>query len=655
MQCGLWRSPLELSQLFSQPATPMYPFRHRGKLYWLQSLVEEGGRVGLICEHECMTPPGFNIRTTVHEYGGKCFCVFGDKIIFNNLNDGRIYSQHLLADATPIVITAIPPPGHCMSFADLHPAVQHNMVFAVMESSECDGVKRDSLVAIDLSRLSDPGNLVEPVTISKGADFYACPVLSADETRIAWVEWNDPFMPWDQSRLVEAELRGEMMSIEAHRCQVLVDRENCAVCQPGFLADNSLLFVSDSENNNFWNFFRHTKGTIEQITDDQYEYGEAHWVFGKSRWQAISKEKIIAVSSNHEGDCIHEITLASGKNTPLFERVAMCADLWVSTIEQSSNVREDELLWIAGYAEREAEICALNRITADRRTMYAPAINIPHGVSAPKAITYSTRDGRQAYAYFYSPYNRRYRTVPEAKPPLLVTVHGGPTSRATPELHPIKQFFTSLGYAVLDINHRGSTGYGRAYRQSLLGQWGEGDVTDIVDGIRYVIAQNWADADLIFIRGGSAGGYAVLRALTLFPEIFAGGACYYGIGNLITLAKMTHRFEGCYTDRLVGEVFNPATASQPASRFVKRSPSFQLDRLECPLILFQGLDDKVVPPTVSREVVELLSQKGIPHEYVEYENEGHGFRQLPTRIDSLQRETNFFATIIQTKIDVRVL
>ena len=226
-------------------------------------------------------------------------------------------------------------------------------------------------------------------------------------------------------------------------------------------------------------------------------------------------------------------------------------------------------------------------------------------------------------------------------------VHGGPTSRTDKSYQPLKQYFASLGFAVLDINHRGSTGYGRAYRQRLLGQWGEVDVMDIADAIAYLITQDEVDARSIFIRGGSAGGYAVLRALTVYPDLFAGGACYYGIGNLITLSEITHKFEARYTDMLVGEPFNPESASAPKSRYRSRSPIFQMDKLTAPVILFQGMLDKVVPPEVTGEVVELLKSRGIPHAYTEYANEGHGFRSAENRIDSLERETGFFIDILK--------
>ena len=493
----------------------------------------------------------------------------------------------------------------------------------------------------------------------EGGDFYACPVISPNQAHIAWMEWDNPFMPWDQSRLVKAELLadgGDGGSLEIRGRRVLVERAGQSVCQPGFLDDRRLLFVSDSDDNDFWNFFCHTDADtdtdnkIEQITDDEFEYGEAQWQFGQHRWQGVSADKIIAVGSGHDGDSLLEISLGSGETTLLCEGFAVCAHL-------HGNAADGELLWIARYADRYSEITALDfpgdsaRSDHSGRAVYTSASAAAHGCSQPQPIAYPTRDGARAYAYFYAPFNDRYRAPRGAKPPLLVVVHGGPTGRTTPELHPLRQYFTSLGYAVLDINHRGSTGYGRAYRQSLLGRWGEIDATDIADGVTHVVGQNLADPKLVFIRGGSAGGYAVLRALTRFPQMFCGGACYYGIGNLVTLARITHKFEGYYTDRLIGEKFDADKiydpAHHPGSRFVERSPVFQLERLSSPLILFQGLEDKVVPPALSREVAERLGKKGIQYEYIEYADEGHGFRRLPNRVDSLQRETAFFASIIR--------
>jgi len=490
-------------------------------------------------------------------------------------------------------------------------------------------------------------------------------------------------MPWDQSRLVKAALPGAPRKIAAADCEVVAEGAGKAVCQPGFLDDHTLLFVGDrdaaadapsggddgddgdGDSNRgveFWDFFRHISdagtGEIRRVTADRYEYGEAHWVFGARRWRRLSDDTIAAVATAADGDRLLEVMLDSGDSAPLAELCAACGDLGGAG---------DELLWVARHADRGAEIHALDLKSGEREVLYradgdadsagdgdggggAPAY------SRPQPIAYPTRDGGEAHAFFYPPVNADYCAPADALPPLMVFVHGGPTARATAELHPLKQYFASLGYALLDVNHRGSTGYGRAYRQALLGRWGEVDADDIADGVAFLAAEGRIDPDLVFIRGGSAGGYAVLRALTRFPHLFSGGASYYGIGNLITLAQITHRFEADYTDRLIGEVFDPALASDAArhagsrSRFVQRSPLFQMDKLACPLILFQGANDKVVPPAVSREVADALRAKGVAHEYIEYENEGHGFRRLATRVDSLEKETAFFARIIRGKI-----
>lgn len=664
MPYGLWRSPMAMRDLLSQPSVPMYPFRHHGQLHYLEALTREDGRIALMRqsragERRCLTPPAFNIRTRVHEYGGKCFCLLGDQLVFNNFSDGRIYRQDLSAHpdgAPPLPVTEAPGAGRTACFADLTPVDRLQAVIAVMESGAAGGRSRDALVLIDVAGEAARRGAGRPLVLVEGSDFYACPALSPDQSQLAWLEWDDPFMPWDQSRLVTAGLPGAPRKIVDRR--VLVAGAGQAVCQAGFIDDHNLLFVSDSDRAgcDFWDVFRHTDGETRRITDDRYEYGEAHWVFGQRRWQRLSENTIAAVAGDHDGERLLEVMLDSGDTAPLAEDCAACDGL-------SVNAAGDELLWVARYAGRGAEIRSLDLTSGASEAVYragdtgddAGPANIAY--SLPQPLAYPTRDGQRAYAYFYPPANPQYRAPDGTRPPLLVMVHGGPTARATRELHPLKQFFATCGYAVLDVNHRGSTGYGRAYRQRLLGQWGEIDATDIADGIEHLAAEGRIDPGLVFIRGGSAGGYAVLRALTRFPRMFCGGACYYGIGNLITLAKITHRFEGCYTDRLIGETFDPEAlggdAPDPASRFVQRSPVFQMERLACPLILFQGLDDKVVPPQLSREVAECLGNKGIPYEYVEYENEGHGFRRLATRIDSLEKETEFFSAIIRAKGEQR--
>ena len=750
---GLWRSPLPVAGALSQPSAPMHPFRHRGRLYFLQSLAREDGRVALMrqsltgpagggFETACLTPPAFNIRSRVHEYGGRCFCVLGEQFVFNNLADGRIYRQDLGAEDAPAgppqAVTEVPGAGRAAHFADLIPLPRLQAVIAVMEIFDSGGGadgdgggaprSRDALVLVDLGGAAAASGRARPLVLVEGGDFYAAPVLSPDQSQLAWLEWDRPFMPWDQSRLVKAALPGAPRKIAAADREVVAAGAGRAVCQPGFLDDHTLLFVGDSDGGDgggagagdsdsdgngdgergerdpgrgrenraqdddgdgdgdasdrgveFWDFFRHISdasgGEIRRVTNDRYEYGEAHWVFVARRWQRLSENTIAAVATAADGDRLLEVMLDSGDTAPLAEGAAVCGDLALH-----ARAAGDELLWVARHATRGAEIHALDLLSGASEVVYRGAGDAADATagsaaatgsentdagpenaaviySRPQPLTYPTRDGGEAHAIFYPPANPGYRAAADALPPLMVMVHGGPTARATTELQPLKQYFATCGYAVLDVNHRGSTGYGRAYRQALLGRWGEVDADDIADGVEFLVAGRRIDPGLVFIRGGSAGGYAVLRALTRFPQLFSGGACYYGIGNLITLAQITHRFEGDYTDRLIGEVFDPKLADgdpadHAASRFVQRSPLFQMDKLACPLILFQGADDKVVPPAVSREVAAALRAKGIAHEYIEYENEGHGFRRLETRVDSLEKETAFFAAIIAGKVGV---
>ena len=294
---------------------------------------------------------------------------------------------------------------------------------------------------------------------------------------------------------------------------------------------------------------------------------------------------------------------------------------------------------------------ATRRLVSYSEQQFTPVKTMPEAIpadeiSAAVPICYPTRDGGVAHAYYYVPHNTRFTAPDDQLPPLLVMVHGGPTSRTTQTLDLSRQYWTGLGFALLDVNHRGSTGYGRRYRQHLLGRWGQVDVEDIIDGIDYLVNQSLVDADKVFIRGKSAGGYTVLRALTEYPRYFRAGGCYYGIGNLSTLASMTHKFEARYTDRLIGEEFDKVRAGSGNSEYYKRSPVNFMHRLRSPMILFQGLEDRVVPPQVSREVVSMLAARNIDHEYVEYPGEGHGFRKSETNIDAIEKETRFYRRIL---------
>ncbi len=644
---GLWQSPLDIEVLFKGSVEPMYPFRDDGQLYWLQALPEEAGRIALHCRQgdsvKVLTPSPFDLRSSVHEYGGRCFAVSNGEIIFNHRKDGCLYRQPLSGDSTPQPLTDGDFDGHPIQFADLVVSPDGSCLLAVAEIFK-NSENENLIVCIDLQAES----VTAIMPLIRNADFYAGPVFAEDSRQLAWLEWSHPDMPWDQTRLKCAELIRGNKSFRISNELMIADQLGQSICQIGWLDTDSLAYVADhdvdqaDDPRGFWNFYRWQRqgNRHETITSDLAEYGEAHWVFGQKRWVSLPGNKILAIRSDAAGDQLCRIDCSSGQVEVKVETTAACQHLHWSV------QYPDELLWITYGRSYSGELSIMDLsndlVTVDQKS---PAVLEPEQISEAQAIEYPTRDGEHAYAYYYPPCNPAYSAPPDSRPPLLVMVHGGPTGRADSRFAVLKQYFTSSGFAIIDVNHRGSTGSGRQYRQQLLGQWGEIDAGDIADAIQYVITRNWVNPDLVFIRGSSAGGYAVLRALTQYSELFAGGACYYGIGNLITLASITHKFEARYTDNLIGEVFDPDTADSLDSRFHQRSPVFDIEQLTSPVILFQGLDDRVVPAEVSREVITRLRQIGTPHEYHEYEGEGHGFRSASTRIDSLSREMAFYQSL----------
>lgn len=639
---GLWQSQFSIESIFKQPSIPTYPFEYAGHRYWLQALASEGGRTVLMRRGEGgginLTPAGFNIRSRVHEYGGRCFCQHAEYLLFNNFADGRIYRQSLVNPDDVVAITEAN--ATVYGFADLVSHPQSNSIIAITEYAEpdADGVSahQNAIARINLDQPPFQSEIV-----IRGKDFYAAPTINSSGTMLAWIEWDLPFMPWDQTRLCVAPLRSDAGGWRVGQIRSLIEQPQCCISKPGFLHDDSLVFARDDAHNNWSNLWRWHDRHCSPITNIDAEFGDAHWLFGQTRWIQSDDDTLLAVATTHTGDTLYQVSVAAG-----YAPRKLHADANICHLQKIAG----GCLMVASPQGRIGEVveavvdrhggCQIVPLSATARQKSAIA------VSKPQPFSCNTTDGETTYGYFYRPCNAAFVAPADTLPPVVVMVHGGPTSRTDTRYNPLKQYFTSLGFAIMDINHRGSTGYGRSYRQRLLGQWGEVDAIDIADAIGYLADSKLIDAEAVFIRGSSAGGYAVQRALTRYPKHFAGGACYYGIGNLITLSEITHKFESKYTDRLIGQTFDPQTARLPASRFVSRSPIFAIEKLQAPLILFQGSDDKVVPPAVSQEVVAALKRKGIKYAYTEYPGEGHGFRKSATRIDALQQETAFFIEVL---------
>ncbi len=644
---GTWKSPVDIKTLFELSASPAYPTWHRDRLYWIEAQPKEGGILVLMRREpdgseSRLTPPGFNVRTRVHEYGGRCFVLGNGKVYFSNFSDQRLYAQELEADARPVPLTPARFADASLGmYADLQLTPDGRHLIFVWERYYQD---KENANVIGALNLDGGGN---PVVLAEGCDFYVNPVVSPDGLRMAWVQWRHPCMPWDESELWLGTLANRATGIGIDHARRVAGGNRQSVCQAAFGADGMLYFSRDGDDGadalpGYWNLYQYRDGDVAALTADAAEYGYPHWVFGETRYVPLSQGSLLASRTSESGD---ELVLIDDS-----EGTTRLSAQFQGFTQLSKADDSDDVVMVGRATTQSAVILRFRG--ADREVQVyrsADPLLAQEDISVAEPIRYPTRDGGNAFAYFYAPENSHYEGPADARPPLLVMVHGGPTSRCAHTLDLAKQYWTTIGFAVLDVNHRGSTGHGRAYRQSLLGHWGEYDVTDIIDGIEYLKQRALIDPNQVCIRGRSAGGYTVLRALTQFPNYFTAGACYFGIGNLVTLAEATHKFELHYTDGLIGETFDPRQARHPESLYYQRSPIHHMHRLESPMIVFQGLADKVVPPSVSRELVAALKDRNIVHEYVEYPGEGHGFRASNTNMDALMRETHFYIQILKLR------
>lgn len=649
-----WQPTLDPRQLYSQPPAPEYPERYKDQLYYLEHRSAEGGRGVLVSllddgRRETLTPEGFNIRSRVHEYGGKAFLLANDYIWFSNDTDHRIYRQKLVSQSKPEVLSA---EDKRAMFIDFQLSKDNKYLVFVEERLREHSENENRLCAITLAEDGPSKNDTtadgEIYPLLSGADFYANPVISPDGTQLAWIEWDHPLMPWDGTLLKVASLqqRQGRLTIDPETIVTVAGGMNSAVCQLQYAPGGQLFFTLDGHDQDndiqaeCWDLFAWNGSSVVRLTNGQGEFGQAHWVFGQQRYAVLDEERIVAIRTSNGRDQLVEISISTSTvravdketSSSLSQLIAAGQDSVIYTATSFSSATS-----VHEYSVRKNKVSEL---------LAPPRLLDDADISTPQHLEYRTRDGGLSHAWYYPPRNQSCRAPEGMLPPLLVMVHGGPTSRCDSGLNYQRQYWTGRGFAVLDVNHRGSTGYCRDYRQSLQGQWGLMDSQDVADGVSYVVSQGMANPGQVCIRGGSAGGYVVLQALTSFPELFCAGACYYGIGNLVTLMECTHKFEAHYLDGLLGEPYHGAASDQPGSPYFDRSPLHELERLQSPMIIFQGLEDKVVPPQLSRELVENLDAKGIFHQYIEYPGEGHGFRKLETRIDALEKEATFFSDVI---------
>lgn len=619
---GTWKSPIT-SDLIVAGTIRLGDIRLDGEdVYWLEGRPTEGGRSVVVKRSPDgtttdITPAEFNVRTRVHEYGGGAYIVHDGTVYFSNFADQRLYRQ--APDASPEPLT----PEAAYRYADAVMDGDRDRLLCIREDHTGDGEAVNTIVAVSLA--AENGGIV----LVSGADFYASPRLSPDGSRLAWICWNHPDMPWDGTELWVAEVLpdgslGDRQKIAGSRTE--------SIFQPEWSPDGMLYFVSDRTN--WWNLYRWnpaTAGAVEPMCPKAAEFGSPQWVFTMSTYGFESADALICTYIEDGVQQVARLHTQTLELTPINLPYSSIGGLRVNGVLAAFG---------AGSTTKQGAIATYDLASeAIEEVQYSSTVNVDNGyLSIPEVVEFPTTNGLTAYGFYYPPTNQDY-TAPEGEaPPLLVKIHGGPTASTSATLDLRLQYWTSRGIAILDVNYGGSTGYGREYRERLKGNWGVVDVDDCVNGATYLVQQSKADGDRLMIDGGSAGGYTALAALA-FRDTFKAGASYYGVSDAEALAQDTHKFESRYLDSLIGAY------PEEKALYVARSPIHATDRLSCPVIFFQGDEDKIVPPNQAEMMVDALKTKGLPVAYVLFEGEQHGFRKAENIKRALDAELYFYSRV----------
>jgi len=615
---GTWKSPISAARLAAGSKPLTAPRVVGDDVVWLEGLVAEGGRVVVVRAapgggHHSVTPPGFNVRTRVHEYGGGAYAIDADTVYFSNFFDNLVYVQR--GGAAPEPLTHDGQQRH----ADFELDAARARLLAVREDHTQPGREpRTSLVAIGFD-----GAEAELVA---GHDFYMAPRLSPDGRQLAWFCWNHPLMPWNGTELWLADVAPDG---SLQRSRKIAGSDSESLCQPMWSPGGTLCVVSDRTG--WWNLYRLAGDSLQPIGEMQAEFGQPQWNFAQALYGFTGEHEIVAACIEQGVSKLLRIDLRYGG--------------WQPVASAYTDIRELRagrgfVAVLAGSPTTPEQVLRIDISTGHHSVLAQSAADLPDAgtLSAPRSISYASSGGRLAHAFHYAPRNAGFEAPAGELPPLIVTSHGGPTSMSTSSLRLAIQYWTSRGFAVLDVNYGGSTGYGRAYMNLLAGQWGVVDVDDCIAGARHLAASGLADPQRMAIRGSSASGFTTLCALT-FHQLFKAGASYFGVSDLKGLDDDTHKFESHYTSYLV------APPPERERLYALRSPVMHTDKLACPMIFFQGLDDKVVPPAQSEAMVEALGSRGIPVAYLAFEGEGHGFRRMETIRRTLEAELLFYAHV----------
>ncbi len=621
---GTWTSPVTPAMVATTGGNRSDVKVDGKAVYWVKEQPSEGGRNAIMAldgnkAHEAI-PGTFDARTEVQEYGGGNLVASGGTLYFPNFADQRLYRQN--PGMAPVAITpATPATPRALRFADCALDHARSRLICIEEDHRGTGLAKTSLVAIPAGGSGAPTELFE------GTDFVAAPRLNPTGDKIAWISWNDPDMPWDHTTLWLADIGQDGKLL--HKKAVA---SGAAIGEPQWSPGGKLYFVSDKTG--WWNIYAFNGGDIENVHPMAAEFSEPAWLLNFSSYAILNDHLIVASVINNARATLIKIDLDTGKATPI--------ETPFVAFHYLRRLNDHTVVFVGDEAGQSSRLASLDLASGKVATLAGGgALPVPADyISKARDLTFHPEPGVTSHAFYYAPQNPEFKGPEGARPPLIVMAHGGPTGMTSPALSMAVQFWTSRGFAFLDVNYRGSSGFGRAYRDSLKGQWGVADIDDVVKGARYVAAEGLADPHRLIVRGGSAGGYVVLASLA-FHNVFAVGASYYGISDLSVLARHTHKFEAHYMETLVG----PYPARKDL--YTARSPIDHLDGFKVPLILFQGLDDKVVPPEQSKAIYKALKNKGLEVEFYTYPGEGHGFRVSTDIVDALDKELNFYDKILK--------
>ena len=613
---GSWSSPITLD-LVANEGGVVYGYLSVDDegLYWLESRPQEQGRQALVFHPHGgspvdVVPAGFNVRSRVHEYGGGAWFRDGSTVYCSNFDDSRLYRIDR-PGAEPRPITPEPPAAHAWRYADGRVFAGGRLIVCVRESHG-DGEPVNELVVL----ASDGSD--EPRVVASGRDFYAAPRPSPDGSRLAWLAWDHPHMPFEGTDLCVGDLAHDGTCSNSRR---VAGSATESVFQPEWGPDGGLYFVSDRSG---WsNLYLEREGEVRALTEEEVEIGYPQWVFDLSRYAFLDDGRIACLVTREAVDSLE-----------IYDGMLTRVDIPYTYL---SALRSDgRRVFVVGASPTEpSSVLELDPQTGRYEVLRRSTeleVDDAH-LSRPEAVTFAG-----AHGFYYAPKNAEYSGPDDERPPLIVYVHGGPTAHTPPILQLSVQFFTTRGIAVVDVNYGGSTGYGREYRDRLRGEWGVVDIEDSAAAARYLAERGDIDPARVEITGGSAGGYTTLLALAVRDE-FAAGTSQFGVADLVTFHEDTHKFESHYDEYLIG----PWPAEM--AKYRERSPISHADSISRPLLLLQGLDDKVVPPAQSEVIVKALEERGIPHAYIAFAGEGHGFRKAENQKRALAAHMSFLAQV----------